>query len=228
MEDQNVTPAADPVVEPAEQVETPAQPVEEAPAESAAPTQEPVETPQEAPQEAPVEQPAPQQDYDITQFMQQPQEQPNFTPDEDGYIDPNQFYNKVLQDAEARIEQKIQFQEQERRAWQAVETKYPEIQEDPELRDLVNAQRLADVARGGKGDLNEVAGKVLGKIQSYQSKGKAQAQVSETVQKSAALQQSTANSTDTSKDQDLMERMSRGDEQAQNELITSWIESGKI
>jgi hypothetical protein len=215
--------------------ETPAQdsPVEETteevsqePANEPEPVQEGAEAPSEPLQEERQAQYEP--DYDIRQFSQTQPQQPQFTPDEDGYIDPNQFYNRVLADAEARIEQKLQFQESERKAWQSVETKYPEIQQDPELRDLVNAQRLADVARGGKGDLNQIAGKVLGKIQSYQTKGKAQAQVSEKVQKSAGLQQATSNRTDTGKDSDLIDRMSRGDESAKEQLISEWLESGKL
>jgi hypothetical protein len=192
------------------------------------------ETTQEAPQETVQEQKpetnVPSQDinYDLTQFMPQAQPQPQFTPDEDGFIDPNAFYNKVLADAEARIEQKMAFQESERRAWASIENKYPEIREDAELRDLVNSQRIADVARGGKGDLNQIAGKVLGKFQSYQAKGKAQAQVSEKVQKSAGLQQSTANKAETNASSDLIERMSRGDQSAKEQLIEEWLEQGKI
>jgi 2-phospho-L-lactate guanylyltransferase (CobY/MobA/RfbA family) len=166
-------------------------------------------------------------EYDITQYMQQPST-PDFQQDENGYIDPTQFYNKVLQDAENRIEQKMKFQQAEAKLWASIETKYPEVKEDSELRDILNAQRIADVASGGKGDLNKIATKLLGKIQSYQTKGKVQAQVSEKVQKSAALESSTSNSTDTNKENDLMNRMSRGDQQARNELIANWLSSGKI
>jgi len=215
------------------------------------PVQEPVaEQPQEVPQDAPeqVEQTeqaetntevveettAPSQtqepeiNYDLTQFLQPQQQAPQFTADDDGYIDPNQFYNKVLADAEARIEQKLAFQESERRAWQSIESKYPEIKEDSELRDMLNAQRIADVASGGKGDLNQIASKFLGKIQSYQTKGKAQAQVSEKVQKSASLQNTTANNVDTGKDANLMERMRGGDTAARDQLIEEWLASGKL
>jgi hypothetical protein len=220
---------------PVEEQVAPEPQVEETPqAEEQAPSQENQEqTTDTEPVEAKVQeevketQPA-QEEYDLTRFLQPQQEKPSFTADEDGYIDPNQFYNKVLQDAEARIEQKMQFQEAERRAWQSVENKYPEIKEDAELRDIVNAQRLADVARGGKGDLNAIAGKVLGKIQSYQTRGKAQAQVSEKVQKSAALQQTTSNNTSSDKDADRIERMSRGDENAKIDLISDWLASGKL
>lgn len=166
--------------------------------------------------------------YDLSKFLQPQQQAPQFTPDNDGYIDPNQFYNKVLADAEARIEQKLQFQESERRAWSAIEKQYPEIKEDAELRDLVNAQRIADVASGGKGDLKAVAGKVMGKIQSYQTIGKAQAQVSEKIQKSASLQKSTANNVDASKDSELLGRMRNGDTSAADQLISDWLDAGKL
>lgn len=174
------------------------------------------------------EQTEPEVNYDLSKFLQPQQQAPQFTPDNDGYIDPNQFYNKVLADAEARIEQKLQFQESERRAWNAIEKQYPEIKEDAELRDLVNAQRIADVASGGKGDLKAVAGKVMGKIQSYQTIGKAQAQVSEKIQKSASLQKSTANNVDSSKDSELLGRMRSGDTSAADQLISDWLDAGKL
>lgn len=76
--------------------------------------------------------------------------------------------------------------------------------------------------------MNQIASKLLGKIQSYQTKGKAQAQVSEKVQKSASLQTTTANAVDTSKDADLLGRMSSGDSSAADQLITEWLEAGKL
>ena len=167
-------------------------------------------------------------DYDITQYLQDASPEPEITPDENGFIDPKDFYNKVLTAAEARIERKMKFQEAERKLWQSVENRYPEIREDSELRDILNSQRIADVASGGKGDLNKIADKLLGKIQSYQAKGNVQAQVSEKVQKSAALETNSNNNTDTGKSADLMERMSRGDQGARNELISQWLADGKI
>lgn len=167
-------------------------------------------------------------EYDITQFLQDTTTEPEITPDENGFIDPKDFYNKVLSAAEARIERKMKFQEAERKLWQSIENKYPEIKEDSELRDILNAQRIADVASGGKGDLNKIAEKLLGKIQSYQARGKAQAQVSEKVQKSAVLETNSNNNTDSGKSADLMERMSRGDQNARNQLISDWLAEGKI
>ena len=219
---EQTTPEAEaPVEQPVQEAETQPQ-VSESTDEQEAQTVSEEPTP-----EAPTQQ-EPEVNYDLTQFLQPQPQAPQFTPDEDGYIDPNQFYNKVLADAEARIEQKLAFQESERRAWQSIEQKYPEIKEDAELRDLVNAQRIADVARGGKGDLSQIAGKVLGKIQSYQTIGKAQAQVSEKVQKSASLQKSTANNVDSSKDSELLGRMRNGDTSAADQLISDWLDAGKL
>lgn len=232
MEENNVAPQEPvsndtPILEP--QVETPV--VQETQTEQT--NTEPLENSQIETVATPTQEAAPVQEesypsYDITQFLQQPSQVPDFSPNEDGYIDPKDFYNRVMSDAEARIEQKLRFQEMERKAWNAVENRFPEIKEDPELRDILNAQRIADVASGGKGDLNKIADKLLGKIQSYQAKGKVQAQVSEKVQKSAALESNTANTTSTNKSADLMERMSRGDQTARNQLISEWLAEGKI
>lgn len=166
-------------------------------------------------------------EYDITQYIQQ-ESVPEFQADENGYIDPKQFYAQVLRDAENRMEQRLKFQESERKLWSQVENKYPEIKEDSELRDMLNAQRIADVTNGGKGDLSSIADKFIGKLQNYQNKGKVQAQVSEKVQKSASLESSTANNVSSSKDNDLMERMSNGDKNARDQLISEWLSSGKI
>jgi hypothetical protein len=162
------------------------------------------------------------QDVDISQFMAQPQ--PQIQPDEDGYIDPDKFYTSVMQS----VEQKIAFQSQEQRAWQDLEQKHPEIKQDKDLRELVHAARLNDVTRGGNGNLDAAAQKVLGKLKSYQSKGKAQAQVSESVQKSATLQTQTATNTETNADSQLIDRMSRGDETASETLISRWLDEGKL
>lgn len=193
---------------------------EQAPSQEQAPEQ--VQTPEQPEQVAdvPADDPA---DIDIRQYAPQ-QQAPQVTPDEDGYIDPNAYRQSILQE----VEQRIAFKESEAKAWASVENKYPEIASDRELRDLVEAQRLADVARGGAGNLSKIAEKVVGKMKSYQQQGKVQAQVSETVQQSAGLQSATANKVDNNKDSDLIERMSRGSEEAQHELISEWLAQGKI
>jgi len=210
---------------PTQETNVPSQAVESTQEETPVSTETTETTSAEPTVSEPVAQEIPE--YDITQFLQQPQT-PEFTADESGYIDPKEFYNRVLRDAEARMEQKLKFQESEKKLWANIENKYPEIRDDSELRDILNSQRIADVASGGKGDLNKIADKLLSKIQSYQQQGKAQAQVSEKVQKSAALESTTANTTDTGKDANLMQRMRGGDQQARDQLIAEWLSSGKI
>lgn len=201
------------------------QPVEQ---EEQAPSQEQeqvVETPQPEPEQVQDTQPEyDPSDVDTAQYLRQMQQQQTVQPDDDGYIDPNAYRQSILQE----VEQKLQFQEQERRAWEAIESKFPEVKNDKELRDLIDAQRFADVAKGGAGNLSKIAQSVVGKMKSYQQQGKVQAQVSEKVQKSAGLQTATSNNVDTNKDSDLIERMSRGDQSAQEELISSWLADGKL
>lgn len=226
MQEENVTPEAtqEPVEAPQEQVAEEQVEQEVQPTE----TNNEQETPsEEQSEEAPLQE-EPEINYDLTQFLQPQQEQPIFVPDEDGYIDPNKFYQQVKADAVNELRQEMKFQESERKAWAAIEKKYPEVKEDPELRDILNAQRIADVASGGKGDLNQVASKLLGKINSYKTIGKAQAQVSEKVQKSASLQQNTATNVASNKDNERFDRMSNGDISAADELIAEWLESGKL
>lgn len=208
------------------------------------------DVPQEAPQEQPAVEQAPSQEAPVQQEAETPQVQEQVQesvapaydpadintadyinrevqqvqPDDDGYIDPNAFRQSVLQE----VKQELAFEKAEAKAWGAIETKYPEIANDPELKELVNAQRIADVAQGGAGNLGKIADKVVGKLKSYQQQGKVQAQVSETVQKSAGLQTATSNKVESTKDSDLIERMSRGDGVAQEQLISEWLAQGKI
>lgn len=224
MQDQN----DNPVVEPTQVPEPQDAPIEQPIAEGQDAPQEPEQEQQvETPVEQPVEPSQPVQEYDpadidISQYTNRQVQQ--VEPDEDGFINPEAYRQSILEE----VRSELAFKEQEAKAWASIENRHPEIKEDRELRDLVEAQRLADVARGGTGNLSKIADKVMGKLTSYQQKGKVQAQVSETVQKSAGLQTATANKVDSSKDGDLIERMSRGDEAAQHELISSWIADGKI
>lgn len=196
---------------------------EQAPSQEEAQVEQ-VETPAPEPEEPDTQPEYDPSDVDTAQYLRQMQQQQTVQPDDDGYIDPNAYRQSILQE----VEQKLQFQEQERRAWEAIESKYPEVKNDKELRDLIDAQRFADVAKGGAGNLSKIAQNVVGKMKSYQQQGKVQAQVSEKVQKSAGLQTATANNVDTNKDSDLIERMSRGDQSAQEELISSWLADGKL
>lgn len=163
-----------------------------------------------------------QGDIDITQFMDVDDEP--IQADDEGFIDPVAYEQRIMQ----KIDKKMQFQNQERAAWAQVEQKYPDIAKDPDMRDLLQGQRLADVARGGKGDLTQIADRVMSKFGQYRSEGKAQAQVSERVQKSAALQDTSANNVSQDKTADLLSRMSSGDNDASVDLVQQWMNEGKL
>lgn len=213
MQEENV------VQEPVETVETPETETVETPTEVEETTV--VETPEAPTQTEEVEE-------ELPYYPPQQVEAPIFEPDADGNIDPNKFYAQVKADAIREMREEMRFQETERRTWAKIEEKYPDVKTDPELREILHAQRIADVAQGGKGDLNKVAEKLFGKLNTYQTKGKAQAQVSEKVQKSAAVATATNNNVESGGDADLIERMSRGDEVAKTTLIEQWLEQGKI
>jgi hypothetical protein len=205
--------------------ETPTEPIQTE--QSEAPVEEAPTNVEAEPTEAPAEAPS-QEEIVEAPYYPPVQPEPNFEVNEEGFVDPNQFYQKVKADAVNELREEMKFQESERKAWAAVENKYPELKEDKELKDLVHNQRLADVAQGGRGDLNKVADKLFNKLNGYKIQGRTQAQVSEKVQKSASLASTTANNVETKGDSDLIERMSRGDQGARDSLIEQWLEAGKL
>lgn len=189
--------------------------VETAPLQNEAEPNEQVTPEVEAPQEK------------LAYYQKQTPEEPTFEA-EDGFIDPKKFYSQVKADAIQEMREEMRFQETERTNWSKIEEIHPELKTDVELRDLLNAQRIADVATGGDGDLNKIADKFFGKLNSYRNEGKAQAQVSEKVQKSAGLSTQTSNGVPKDNATDLMERMSRGDQVAKETLIEQWLADGKL
>lgn len=206
--------------------ETNAEAIETQPVQAEAPLQEPVsevetpavETP-EVVETEPVE--------ELAYYQKQVPQAPQFEA-EDGFIDPTKFYAQVKADTLAEVREEIKFEETERKNWAKIEAKYSELKTDNELRDLLNAQRIADVATGGNGDLNRIAEKFFGKLNAYKSQGKAQAQVSEKIQKSASLSTQTSNTVESNSNNDLIDRMSRGDQVAKEQLIEQWLADGKL
>lgn len=190
-----------------------------------APLQE-VETPTTETVETPVAE-EPQTQEELAYYQKQQVQTPNFETD-DGFIDPAKFYNQVKADALKELREELRFEATEKKVWGKIEEKHPELKTDAELRDLLNAQRIADVAQGGNGDLNRISDKFFGKLNSYKIQGKAQAQVSEKIQKSASLSTQTNNTVQTNANNDLMDRMSRGDQVAKEQLIEQWLADGKL
>lgn len=203
------------------------QPIEQPVETTEAPSQEPVvsEEVKEA-EVAEVTEPV-QSEEELAYYQKQVPQVPQFE-GEDGFIDPTKFYAQVQADTLAIVREEMKFEETERKNWTKIEAKHPELKSDTELRDLLNAQRIADVATGGNGDLNRIADKFFGKLNSYKSQGKAQAQVSEKIQKSASLSTQTSNNVQNDSSNNLMERMSRGDQVAKETLIEQWLAEGKL
>jgi hypothetical protein len=215
-----VEPAA-PVEKPKE--EAPVAPVEPKPAET---PQEPAPastdgTPPEAVEPAPAEAPEQVEDIDWTQYLT-PQAIPTPpTPDENGQVDVQELINYT-------VNQRLADQAIERQGWSEATKVLPEIATNPQLRDFVHKQRLADVATGGKGLLPDAAKAVKDLFGGAQAQGKAQAQASITVQKAAALETGGANTPPPAPKNDLSERANNGDKAAIQEILTGWVDAGTI
>lgn len=125
------------------------------------PTEAPAETTEESP-EAPVEEVTtpeveePEEDeeeYPSYEVPQVPQLDFNNLPaGEDGLIDPNllagainQQINSAAEAAALRARNEYQEQRAEERNWEKAYTKYPELKDNKELRDLVHRARLGEV-----------------------------------------------------------------------------------
>jgi hypothetical protein len=214
--------------------------VQDAPANE--PVAEPVEAPQEAaPQEAPAEQPTevtetPEEapatespveteddDFDPLQYANLSQNQPYQFNQENGYVDPNQVAAQI----EQRVLQQVTFQRQEARAWDKIETKYPELRQDKGLREMILNQRIAEAVTGKSGNLNKIADGVMSRLKTAKSEGRADANISKKVQKAASLE-TTSDNQGPQKSNGVMDRIANGDQTATTELLNQWITEGKL
>ncbi len=141
----------------------------------------------------------------------------------DGYVDPAEVAAQI----EQRVLQQVTFQRQEAKQWESIEAKYPQIKGDKDLRELILNQRIAEAVQGKTGNLNKIADKVMSRFSTAKSEGRAEATVSKKVQKAASLETSTSNAGE-QKGDDVMERISRGDQTATSELLNDWISKGLI
>ena len=160
-------------------------------------------------------------DSDWDSIVSQPQVQ-NVQPNEDGYIDPIQYKEQI----KAEVREDMRFQERERRAWQKLEEKYPELKNDKEARQLILAKRIFDVQNGGNGSLAVAGRSVMGKITGAKQAGRADAQVSIKTQQNANLSRTTA-PRDTSSN-DTRSRLQSGDQGAVHDVLKEWLDQGKI
>lgn len=169
------------------------------------------------------EAPEDDEDYDLTPQVPMYNQQYQFEAQEDGSVDPYQ----VAQQIEERLLNNMKFQKQEERAWAKIEAKHPEIKNDRDLRELILNQRVAEAVQGKEGNLSKIADRLVGRMRTAKSEGRADANTSTKVQKAASLETNTANTGGT-KSNDLMERISNGDKYAAQDLLGQWLSEGKL
>lgn len=146
----------------------------------------------------------------------------NVQPNDEGYIDPVAYKEQI----KAEIRDDMKFQERERRAWQKLEERYPEIKNDREARQLVLAKRLFDVQSGGDGSLLSAGKAVMGRFAAGKQAGKADAQVSIKQQQNAGVSRASA-PRDTSTN-DYRERLRSGDTGAIQDVVKNMLDRGAI
>lgn len=161
-------------------------------------------------------------DVDWDSLVNQKSQPQNVQPNDEGFIDPVAYKEQI----KAEVREDLQFQERERRAWQKLEERYPELKTDKEARQLVLAKRLFDVQNGGSGSLLSAGKSVMGRETRAKQAGKADAQVSIKQQQSAGVSRATA-PRDTSQD-DVRDLLRSGDSSAIQDVVKSMLESGKI
>lgn len=204
-----------------------------------APTTDVVDAPvAEAQADAPTQEPAEQADPSVTlqtndsddadddsdwdSTVNPNQQAQNVQPNDDGYIDPIAYKEQI----KAEVREDMRFQERERRAWQKLEEKYPELKNDKDARQLILAKRIFDVQNGGNGSLAAAGKAVMGKITGAKQAGRADAQVSIKTQQNANLSRATA-PRDTSSS-DTRSRLQSGDQGAVHDVLKEWLDQGKI
>jgi hypothetical protein len=173
--------------------------------------------------EEPLQEEEPEEEYqapDYSQFRDTNKELPL---NEDGTVDPVAFRNQLKQE----IRDEMRFERSEERNWMALEKKYPQLKGDREVREILLNQRIANAVQGKETNLAKIAEKLYGRIGAAKSEGRAQANVSTRIQKAASLETATAN-TGSDRNDKVYDRIMDGDKGAANDLLSQWLEQGKI
>lgn len=114
---------------------------------------------------------------------------------EDGYIDPVQFQQQTVQQAasqaEQRIYQKLERERVDRELWNEAVEAHPDLKKDQELASVVRGYWLNQATSGNVITYKDAADKIA-KIRGKSiEEGQRRAQVSETIQKQAAVETTT-------------------------------------
>ncbi len=218
-------------------------PVQDTPDENQeAPEQEPVNEGGDAPEaeadEAQAEPAEPTEEQSEVAPSEEEENEPNYEPvdysqfrnndtqipvNDDGTVDPVAFRNQLKQE----LRDEMRFERQEERNWQAVEKRHPQLRDDKEIREILLNQRIANAIQGKETNLVKLADRLYGRVDRAKSEGRAQANVSQRVQKAASLETATANSGEDKSDK-LYDRIIGGDKGAASDLLGQWLEQGKI
>jgi len=141
---------------------------------------------------------------------------------EDGFIDPVKYKEQI----KSEVREEVRFERNEAKGWEKLEEKYPQLSDDSDLREIILAKRINDVQRGGDGSLIKSGETVMKKFGQARQEGKADQQVSVRRQKSAGVSRSTAPRN--TSDKDVQQRIRSGDPNAIANVLSGWIDDGKI
>ena len=211
-------------------------------------TEEPVES-----QEAPVEAEAPVAEEAAAEPVEEPEQPiykaPEFQPpqidfsklpaDADGNVDPNAFaaaladmQSKTLEQARAIAREEYAQARYENDLWSKAEKKYPQIAQNPELRQLVQNTRYGLIASGKNASPEQAASQIFKHIQQAGQAGAVNIKQYVTVQRSAQLESSSVRSSTTSNSAKLAEAAVSGGkreaEAARLALFEKWYDEGKL
>lgn len=212
-DDENVSVAEEAPETQPEQIEAPEQEQEEAQEQQ----ETNLDTEEESSEPSQVTEAQQEEEVDWSQYV--PQLNSQLPVDENGQVDPQQFREQMKQE--------LRFEQQQIRSWTRLEQQHPELKSDAELRDMIVANQLYDVQRGGKGTLETAAQRVFGRVTTAKNQGKAEQQTSIKVQKSAALQKPGGSQSQTATS-DVKDRIRAGDQSAIQAQLASWIDSKVI
>ncbi len=164
-------------------------------------------------------------DFDpLASYGQYNQQQYQIPASEDGTVDPYQLMAAM----EQRFDEKLRFQRQEESMWKKVEKKYPDVRSDKQTREILLSMRIANAVQGRETNMMKLADQLYGRTKDARSQGRAEANVSKKVQKAASLESATSNTGGNEKSDDRMDRIASGDKGAANDLLSQWLEEGKI
>lgn len=159
--------------------------------------------------------------------------------DAEGNVDPNAFaaalsdmQNKTLEQARAIAREEYAQARYENDLWSKAEKQYPQIAQNPELRELVQSTRYGLIATGKNATPAQAAAKIFKHIQQAGQAGAAASKQSVTVQRSAQLETSSVRSSTTSNSAKLAEIATSGGkreaEAARLALFEQWGREGKL